>query len=208
MPIEINGSGTITGISAGGYPDGTVTAADLASTLDLSGKTVTLPSGVGGKILQVQHSVKLGSQVISNAQNNWVTVTDLGVSITPASNASKLVILYNVNAGLASTNWWSMRLVRDSTQIFGGNGEAASYPNNISGVWGEYGISNNYMHSVAGAYTDDSHSSGGTQITYNVQFRSAHSNTYVMRVNRSWDIDNGAYRTMGSSAMTVLEVAG
>ena len=36
MPIAINGSGTITGISAGGLPDGIIQAADLAS-------------GVGGK---------------------------------------------------------------------------------------------------------------------------------------------------------------
>lgn len=44
MPITINGTGTITGISAGGYPDATITADDLAATLDLSGKTLTLPS--------------------------------------------------------------------------------------------------------------------------------------------------------------------
>lgn len=31
MPIGINGSGTITGISAGGLPDATITQADLAS---------------------------------------------------------------------------------------------------------------------------------------------------------------------------------
>ena len=31
MSITINGSGTLTGISAGGYPDATVTADDLAS---------------------------------------------------------------------------------------------------------------------------------------------------------------------------------
>ena len=39
MPIAINGSGTVTGISAGGLPDGIIQAADLAS-------------GVGGKVLQ------------------------------------------------------------------------------------------------------------------------------------------------------------
>lgn len=44
MSITINGSGTLTGISAGGYPDASVTADDLAATLDLSGKTLTLPS--------------------------------------------------------------------------------------------------------------------------------------------------------------------
>ena len=31
MPIVLNGSGTITGISAGGLPDGIIQAADLAS---------------------------------------------------------------------------------------------------------------------------------------------------------------------------------
>lgn len=36
--------------------NGAVTAAKLASTLDLSSKTVTLPTGVGGKILQVVQS--------------------------------------------------------------------------------------------------------------------------------------------------------
>jgi hypothetical protein len=55
MAIVINGSGSITGISAGGLPDSSVTADDIASgavtatkladTLDLTGKTVTLPSG-------------------------------------------------------------------------------------------------------------------------------------------------------------------
>ena len=41
MPLSISGDGTITGLSAGGLPNGSVTADDLASTLDLSGKTVT-----------------------------------------------------------------------------------------------------------------------------------------------------------------------
>ena len=49
MAITIDGSGTITGINAGGLPDGSVTAADIESSLDLTGKTVTLPSGTGGK---------------------------------------------------------------------------------------------------------------------------------------------------------------
>ena len=45
MAIAINGAGTITGISAGGLPDGVIQSADLAS-------------GVGGKILQVVSSTK------------------------------------------------------------------------------------------------------------------------------------------------------
>jgi len=39
MPITINGDGTITGISAGGLPDDTVTIADLAATGTASSST-------------------------------------------------------------------------------------------------------------------------------------------------------------------------
>ena len=48
MALELNGT---TGVSL--VQDGVVTAADLASTLDLSGKTVTLPSGVGGSYVHL-----------------------------------------------------------------------------------------------------------------------------------------------------------
>ena len=45
MPITLNGSGTVSGISAGGLPDGIIQSADLAT-------------GVGGKILQVVQVAK------------------------------------------------------------------------------------------------------------------------------------------------------
>ena len=46
MPISINGSGTVTGISVGGLPDGIVDADMLAANAVTAGK---LASGVGGK---------------------------------------------------------------------------------------------------------------------------------------------------------------
>ena len=67
MAITINGTGTITGLTAGGLPDGSiatddlannaVTAGKLATTLDLTGKTVTLPSGAAGKIYHASQDV-------------------------------------------------------------------------------------------------------------------------------------------------------
>lgn len=58
MPITINGSGTITGISAGGLPDATVTQAEIASGVAgtgpafsvYQGTSQTLTSGVITKI--------------------------------------------------------------------------------------------------------------------------------------------------------------
>ena len=96
MAITINGSGTITGVSAGGLPDGSITADDLATSLDLTGKTVTLPSGTGGKVLQVV-TFSYSTQVSESSGNAFST--GLSASITPSSTSSKVLILVNQNFG-------------------------------------------------------------------------------------------------------------
>ena len=100
MPITISGSGTITGLTTGGLPDGSIAAGDLASTLDLTGKTVTLPAGTGGKILQVQsytHSTR-STEII--AANTTGTTKWLTVNITPSSTSSKIVIWYTLKGSM------------------------------------------------------------------------------------------------------------
>jgi len=103
MAITINGSGTITGITAGGYPDATVTADDLAATLDLSGKTVTLPSGTGGQILQVKHT----RYETATSINVSASYTDLPfyVAITPSSTTSSIIVSYSVFNEWTSTGF-------------------------------------------------------------------------------------------------------
>ena len=91
MAITINGTGTITGISAGGLPDNCITAADLATTLDLSSATVTLPSGTGGKILQIVSSGNYTTNDSTAANNGSLADMGLTVSITP-SNANTTII--------------------------------------------------------------------------------------------------------------------
>ena len=59
MAITLNGSGTVTGISAGGLPDGIIQSADLASSINLglvkkvvtgtaTGDMTTSITGTGG----------------------------------------------------------------------------------------------------------------------------------------------------------------
>jgi hypothetical protein len=70
MPITINGSGTVTGISAGGLPDDCITTADIAAN------AVT--------------TAKLGSNEVSGLCKAWVNFNGTG---TPAIRAS-----YNVSS--------------------------------------------------------------------------------------------------------------
>lgn len=86
MALELNGS---TGVSL--VQDGVVTAADLASTLDLTGKTVTLPAGTGGKVLQVVSNLA----DISDRNTTSDSYQDAGpnVTITPTSASSKVFVM-------------------------------------------------------------------------------------------------------------------
>ena len=87
MPIAINGSGTVTGISVGGLPDGIVDADMLAANAVTAGK---LASGVGGKILQVKHTTK--TSFFSTSTTGGTDVTGVSVTITPSSSSSKILV--------------------------------------------------------------------------------------------------------------------
>ena len=82
MPIAVNGSGTITGISVGGLPDGIVDADMLASNAVTAGK---LASGVGGKILQVVSATTDTFSESSVAEGSH-TGAAISVTITPSAN--------------------------------------------------------------------------------------------------------------------------
>jgi hypothetical protein len=72
MPLVLDGNGTIAGISAGGLPDNSITAADLASSLDLSGKTVTLSGNSSGLSLISTATV---SGTVANIEIDFDTTT-------------------------------------------------------------------------------------------------------------------------------------
>jgi len=102
MAITINGTGSITGLTAGGLPDGSVVAGDLASSLDLTGKTVTLPSGTGGQILQVRRHGPLDSTNTNSAtthnSSTYSQVQDGSFTFTPTAADSTLYVIADIMA--------------------------------------------------------------------------------------------------------------
>ena len=101
--------------------DGDITAAKLGSTLDLSGKTVTLPAGTGGKVLQVVYGSTTTEVTISTT-----SFADIGLSasITPLFSSSKVLVICSIQARVfISTvdNAASLRLLRDGSSILTAN---------------------------------------------------------------------------------------
>ena len=126
MPIVLNGSGTVTGISAGGLPDGIIQAADLAS-------------GVGGKILQVvsvSDSVRESVGTVSLSSANTYYDTPFAVTITPSATSSKILLMghvmgeFNVNDYVAA--WRINRAISGGTSTGIEGAAAGSRPRVIS----------------------------------------------------------------------------
>ena len=183
MPVTISGSGTITGIAAGGLPDGSiassdladnaVTAGKLASSLDLTGKTVTLPSGTGGKVLQVLQGT------LTNAGGGVATTsstfqnTGLQVNITPSSANSRILVISNFVIGSAgATAWQHTTLYRDGTNL--GTQFKASQPQ----FAGCYNNNASDIHNTASIMYVDSPDTT-SQINYAVYFRSQNNSANV-----------------------------
>jgi hypothetical protein len=89
MPITLQNT-TITGLAAGGLPNGVITAANLAS-------------GVGGKILQVKFT-ELTSNFFTTS-SSFQAVPNFNISITPVSSTSK--IMFEVNHITQLIQGWS-----------------------------------------------------------------------------------------------------
>jgi len=74
MPITINGSGTITGISAGGLPDGSVTNDDLATGISSSKLSGALPAIDGSNLTGIVSG--LTASAFSQNANGYITLSN------------------------------------------------------------------------------------------------------------------------------------
>ena len=118
MAIAINGSGTITGITAGGLPDATITSAELASNAVTTAKitdanvtqakleTLCVPLGVGQTWTNVAASRAFATTytnstgrpifvyVQSTGASSSMTATVAGVIVAGANTTSTASVVY------------------------------------------------------------------------------------------------------------------
>jgi len=108
MAIVINGSGTVTGISVGGLPDGIVDAGTLATnsvdsaelidgaidTAHIATDQITSAILPTGSVLQVING-NTSTAVTSTATGTWVD-TGITATITPSSTSSKIIVQINI----------------------------------------------------------------------------------------------------------------
>jgi hypothetical protein len=197
MPISINGTGTITGISAGGLPDGCITNDDIASSTITSAK---LASGATNPKLGQIQSTNVTAASFTTTSGTYVDVTGLSVSITPTSSSSKIFVIYSVFG--SSTNHAAMRLVRDSTAI--NIGVAGGSKTVCSGVgFQSDGSATGYEGGVVSGNIVDSPNTTSA-VTYKIQALTYGASTfYLNTTNLDADV---SYTYRGASTITAIEV--
>ena len=179
--------------------DNIVTVSKLASTLDLSSNTITLPSGVGGKVLQVVSTTTTAVSSINSDSDSLTDIPNLNVSITPSSTSSKIFLTGSVFYGIDNNTYGSLggiSFFRGTTQIGDGNSDIAS--GTVVGIG--YTGTNNHV-TVPIQFLDSPSTTSAT--TYHVVCRNHVGGNKTFYVNGR---KNGTQR--GASTITAYEIAG
>ena len=122
MAIQINGNGTITGISVGGLPNGIVDTDMIAANAVSAAK---LASGAGGKILQVLQVKKTDVFTTTNTTDSgthpWGNdVSGLSLNITMTNASNKVLAILNGTISNSATNYYTyLYLYRHSDTFLG-----------------------------------------------------------------------------------------
>ena len=194
-----------------GSTSGSVSLQAPASTTGGAHRVLTLPDVNGtvattttaGKILQVVQTVKTSKQTIQSA--SLTDIAGMSVTITPSSSSNKVLISYSLIAFTNGGQYWSMRLLRGSSDdIFIGdiNSSATSQQRASFG-----GYTQSYVEArcIAQEFLDSPNTTSAT--TYKLQAHTPYSSSYVIGINSSPTQDNYTYMNNTVSTITAMEVA-
>ena len=200
MAITINGTGSITGLTAGGLPDGSITAADLAAGAITAG---ALPTG---SILQVQSTLKTDTDT-TTSQESYGDVTGMSVSIEPDKASSNILVQISLGrVGCSTANRTTMfRIMRGTTPVAIGD----AFNDAPVGTFAASDLSTTYSPGGVGfTFLDSPTYTLGDTLTYKLQWSGQNGDTH--RLNGPGDnaTTNDAPRLRTVSTITVMEVAG
>ena len=215
MAIVVNGSGTITGLSVGGLPDGSVDADTLASnavtTVKIIDDAVTAAKSAvaAGKVLQVVTSTKLDSFSTTDDQVD-VTGTDQAGSgsvwcckITPSAATSKVLFLGTIT-GHHTTFHGGIWTFRDSTEIAyaaaSGGRQRATFS---MGIGSSDSTTRNVTQCLGLNWLDSPSST--SELTYKFQVGD-HGEGGTMYINRTANPDDWAGNWLSISSIVLMEI--
>ncbi len=194
MAIAINGSGTVTGISVGGLPDGCVDTDTLATSV------------TRGTILQVVQTVITSVKSYTANANTYADMPDFNCTITPSSSSNKILITVGIG-GLHQEGGSILGKVQRGTTDIGIGDANGSRPRCGFRMYGSAIYNTNHCGSYHFTFLDSPSTTSAT--TYKLVTMGESGSSYPVYLNRGVaDSDNDYnYRATAISTMTLMEVA-
>jgi hypothetical protein len=176
-----------------------------------SGTVLTSASSVArsqlptGSILQtVQFWTEATTQY--SGTNNFTTI-DVSASITPISSSSRVLVTYSVTLGSQSNVPILTRLLRNGSAIGAStqSGGSRNLGNSVVANGGNYSP----QHVTGtGTYSYLDSPSTTSALTYAVQVRTRNDETNRVRLNAADDLNTNPFQLLGTSTITLFEIAG
>ena len=199
MPIAINGSGTVTGVSVGGLPDG------IVDTDMIAAGAVTAPKRGTGAVIQVVQTVKKDTF----SSSSFGSYTDIGPqgSITATKANNKILVEIMLNVSCNDGRHIAFRLAKDGSGLAAAEGDAAG-SNRKRGCFHLYSEDQNGQHNQTNYFLKFLDTAADTSAhTYNIQcidWGGQGSTTIVC--NRSKADGDQSYESRTISTVTLTEI--
>jgi len=209
MPIAINGSGTVTGVSVGGLPDGIVDTDMIATS------AVTAPKRGAGAVLQVVQKTKTSAWASSVGSTETVP-TGMFQTITTTTNTSKVLVFVNmtllVGASYNGSQWKLRRnsgtddvTVSGSSNIFVGDADG-NRDQATMGMTGPISSTAALNGFSCGTQFLDTPGNAGAY-TYFVAFRDTVASDNFFYLNRGFNDSDNQNQPRSTSSLTLIEVS-
>ena len=194
MPIAINGSGTVTGISVGGLPDG------IVDTDMIAANAVTAAKRGAGAVLQVVSTTK--TDTFSTSSTSYTDLTGMSVSITPTSASSKILINVDVHGVGDTGTQLYIEILRTSDNNSVCIGDTAG-TRVRSSIGSGYFLQTNDCRHQGINFLD----SPNTTSTFNYKLRTRTQGSGTVYINRAVGDDANTTSGRFPSTITVMEIA-
>ena len=155
----------------------------------------------GGKVLQIQQTVKTDTTSESVSSGVPTSTVFLPVNITPASASNKILIM--VTASVSDHGNVAMILQKNGSNLDGATGDAAGSRERTTAS--TYMAADSHLSTIHATYLDTAGST--SQITYGFKLFVQDNHTSTIYLNRMVSSYDYAYGYRNSSMIQVMEIA-
>jgi len=199
---DASGTGIFTITSPNSNTDRTLVLPDEAGTV-LTTAGVPASAMPAGSVLQVVSVTK--TDTFTTTSTSYTTITGMTVTVTPSSVSNKVLVSFNLNAGVAGAAG-AIRIYRNETAIAIGNAISEPADNRMTVNVYNGGDDSNSTPNFCMSVLDTPNTTSAT--TYTLRAGCVQGGGIIVVNDQTSQVRNQNYSATTASTITAMEIAG